>query len=75
MSQQQIINTTQDLNNIKFKPLTINKWLESRASKPLRFLWLGKVGKLYTSVVLLSDKITPNDAKSIANQIPQVTFY
>jgi predicted exporter len=74
MSQQQIQNTEDQLKAIKFKPLTINTWFESQASKPLRFLWIGKVVKLYTGIILLSDGITSNKANFIANQVPQVTF-
>ncbi len=80
MSKSKIKETYNSLNNIKFKPLTIDKWLNSPASKPFRFLWIGKTkgktskNQLYTSIVLLSDDIKIRNIKSIEDQMQNVTY-
>lgn len=74
MPPQQIQHTAQQLGAIKFKPLTLETWLDSPASKSLRFLWLGKVEQYYTGVVLLSDELPSNKLQLLAHQVPEVTF-
>lgn len=81
--QQIGVNKTQatkiqkNLTDIKFNPLTIDEWLQSPISKPMRFLWLGKIESKFASVVLLSNKLNSLNAlalKKIGTELGFATY-
>lgn len=57
-----------------FKPLTMDDFLRSPASAPLRFLWLGKQGDLFASVILLKGVTQPDVIISYAASQPNVLY-
>ncbi|MBK2124640.1 MMPL family transporter [Fangia hongkongensis] len=62
------------LLNIPFKALTLTNWLHSPLSKPLRFLYLGKVNHQYASAILLSDKLDQKRIRKITEKSNYATF-
>jgi len=74
ISKSESIKIRNKLSDIKFKKLTIQKWLNSPVSKSLKFLWLGKVDGKFVSVVLLSNNISSKQLYKISNKLPFV-FY
>lgn len=74
MSRQHALMIQKQLLEIKFQPLTIDAWLKSPVSKSLRFLWLGKIGHKYVSIILLSTQLKVSTLQHIAAQHRAVTY-
>ena len=74
VSKQKAQSIQQQLQSIQFKPLTIQAWLHSPVSKPLRFLWLGKINQQYASIILLSSQLDVTTLQHIATQHPSATY-
>lgn len=66
INKAQATKIQKNLADIKFNPLTIDEWLQSPISKPMRFLWLGKIENQFASVVLLSNKLSSTNANTFA---------
>ncbi|MGF1759089.1 MMPL family transporter [Photobacterium sagamiensis] len=79
--QQQGAALTQQLNlntNVKldhdFSPLTINEFLASPVSAPLRFMWLGKLSNQQAAIILLSGVSNPQALQQFAAQHPALSY-
>ena len=74
VSKQKAVAIQHQLLSIQFKPLTINKWVNSTVSKSLRFLWLGKISHQYVSIVLLAQDLNIHKLQEIASNNKFVTY-
>ena len=64
----------QRLSHLTFQPLTINDWLNSPASKDLRFLYQGKIQSQYVGIMLLADGIDITKLKTLITNNKQITL-
>lgn len=62
------------LLKLKYKPVTVQDWLNSPVSKSLRYLWLGKVDNKYAGIVLLSDKLNVQQLKHATQSLSFATY-
>ena len=62
------------LENTPFKPLTIQAWLNSPVSASLKFLWLGKIQNQYVTILLPSNKISPEKLHYLTQSLKNVTY-
>lgn len=67
-------NIQDNLSKITFKPLTVENWLQSPVSSSLGFLWLGKVETQYVTVLLPSNKISPEQLKMLTQNISGTAY-
>ncbi|MCF6767513.1 MMPL family transporter [Thiotrichales bacterium 19S11-10] len=70
VDQAKIAKIKAKLLQLPFDPLTVEDWLRSDASKPLNFLWIGKEGHQYISVMLLSNKVDYLKVKNLLKIYP-----
>lgn len=72
--QQEARRIQQNLLRIKYQPLTVHDWLGSTVSQSLRYLWLGKIGNQYATIVLLSDKLNVTQLKNATRDFSFATY-